>query len=119
MILLPNGTAVVLGGTGRLVNPTAAEVYNPATGTWSASGESHFTYGRLGTRAELLTDGRVLITGSFQEDVADFPFTELYDPVTGMWSGTGRFNIARGAHSLTRLNDGRVLAEIGRASCRG
>jgi len=72
-----------------------AELFDPAAGTWSATGAMH--YARFGAAAVTLTDGRVLVVGS--EDgtdgqvakVADgaYDSAELYDPATGRFSLTG------------------------------
>jgi hypothetical protein len=34
---------------------------------------------------------------------------EIYDPATGTFSGGGLLHIARGSHTATVLNDGRIL----------
>jgi hypothetical protein len=76
-----------------------AELYDPATGTWSRTGS--LRYARLGAAAVTLTDGRVLIVGSREGShwnyrYASIPkraFTtaEIYDPATGRFSLAGTF----------------------------
>jgi N-acetylneuraminic acid mutarotase len=36
--------------------------------------------------------------------------TEIYDPVTGVWTQTGSLNVHRAGLTLNRLSNGRVLA---------
>jgi Galactose oxidase, central domain len=110
--LLHDGRVLIAGGgnaqrSGDL--PTKgdppAELFDPATGTFSAIGLLH--HSRAGHRATLLNDGRVLITGGSGADgtlaeaeIFD-PATESFDVVVGRHSRVG--------HSATLLDDGRVL----------
>ena len=41
---------------------------------------------------------------------------ELYDPVTGIWSGTGKMNVERFDHTAVLLPNGTVLVVGGRDS---
>jgi hypothetical protein len=61
--LLNDGTVLgVGGGDGSSPSPRAsAELYNPASGTWSATGG--MAAGRSGHPATLLNDGTVLVAG--------------------------------------------------------
>ncbi|HXX74682.1 MAG TPA: kelch repeat-containing protein [Nitrospiraceae bacterium] len=61
--LLPNGTVLVAGGNGSNGLLTSAEVYNPATGQWTATG--NLTVARAGHTATLLPNGTVLVAGGF------------------------------------------------------
>ncbi|HZH78868.1 MAG TPA: kelch repeat-containing protein, partial [Archangium sp.] len=110
--LLRDGRVLVVGGEQE---GPSAELYDPATGTWSPTG--HGVGGRDFATATLLADGRVLVAGGLErprpdEDTEDTPAPsseELYDPATGTWSLTGGMELARGGHSATLLRDGRVL----------
>jgi hypothetical protein len=71
-----------------------AEIYDPATGTWSPTGP--MVYARNGAQAVTLSDGRVLVFGSaapwntgVQVDTATFESAEIYDPATGKFSLAG------------------------------
>jgi large repetitive protein len=118
--LLPDGKVLIAGGyflvdTPRGPRPillASAELYDPATGTFSATGDM-VAVGSVccADSAILLADGKVLIAhgrvGS-QPAVA-----ELYDPVTGTFSRTGdQLVIWSGAQTATLLPDGRVLLVI-------
>src|SRR5881275_1164234 len=61
--LLPDGKVLVAGGYNNGVYLTSAEVYDPATGGWKATGS-------LGTArsahiATLLANGKVLVAGGY------------------------------------------------------
>ncbi|HMJ80008.1 MAG TPA: kelch repeat-containing protein [Candidatus Dormibacteraeota bacterium] len=72
-----------------------AEVFDPSTGTWSATGPMHFA--RFGAAATTLVDGRVLVVGSAagaERGVASvddraYDSAELYDPATGRFKLVG------------------------------
>jgi hypothetical protein len=85
-----------------------AEVYDPATGTWTVTGKM-VTPGR-GT-ATLLRDGRVLVVHADSNELDD---PELYDPDTGTWTATGKtINRGLGAGAAVLLPDGKVLVPGG------
>lgn len=114
-VRLADGRVLVIGGhRGRRANIelyTSAEVYDPATGTFSPAGD-------MATRrhkhdAVLLPDGRVLITGGTDERDYDGRYTsaEIFDPQTGASSPTGPMHLPRYKHAGTSvvLPGGRVL----------
>lgn len=104
-VLIAGGTTVTTGGgTGELAS---AELYDPATGTWSATG-SMTAAREWGQTATLLLDGRVLIAGG-SADAGIMASAEIYDPKTGQFSSTGSMKINRFRHTATLLADGRVL----------
>jgi len=106
--LLNNGTVLVTGGP-SLIEGTKrviafSEVYDPATNSWSSTGD--MTEGRKGHIATLLDDGTVLVVGT--ESV------EVYDPATGTWSLAAEFAESHlEQFTATKLNDGRVLVAGG------
>jgi hypothetical protein len=105
------GDTATLLADGRvlIVHPcvAAAELYDPATGTFGPTGSLVAT--RAGQTATLLQDGRVLITGGDSCGEGIWASAELYDPATGTFSPTGPMSKPRQAHAATLLPDGRVL----------
>jgi hypothetical protein len=84
---------------------TSAELYDPATGTFTAA--SGMTAPRAFHTATLLADGTVLIAGGQGYAHNDVVSAELYDPVKRLFRPLADM---AGAHTrATRLADGRVL----------
>src|SRR6266550_877961 len=81
----------------------SAELYDPATGTWTFTGS--LNYARVLHTATLLLNGNVLVAGGSP----GLTTAELYDPVTGTWTVTGSLNTGRYSHTATLLADGTVL----------
>ncbi len=108
--LLTDGRVLITGGIG---GEETAELYDPATGTFSATGS--MTTWREAHTATLLTDGRVLIVGGLQGDTS----AELLDPETGRFTATGSMTVARQWHTATLLAGGRVLIAGGDSSVPG
>ena len=116
--LLPDGRVLITGGGGTTAHGefgdpsfASAELYDPGTGTFSATGD--MTTARFGSTATLLNNGKVLIAGGFQRDtgVVNGRFlasAELYDPSTGTFTATGDMT-AEWADTATLLANGKVL----------
>lgn len=114
--LLANGKVLVVGGTSSGLNPpagtiAAAELFDPVTGTWSATGT--LAVPRYFHRATLLPSGKVLVTGGVGAAGTAITSAELYDPTTNGWSAVAPMLIAREEHSATLLPDGKVLVAGG------
>lgn len=120
--LLPNGKVLVVGGFdmdqehrfqgGGNHTLSSAELYDPATGTWTLTGP--MSTGRGFQTTTLLPNGKVLVSGGGNNGN---PFTsaELYDPATGVWTPTGALNTPRYEHTATLLPSGKVLVAGGNA----
>jgi len=112
-VRLPNGKVLVAGGQSDQSGTTtinSAEVYDPDTGSWSASG--NLTAARTHATMMLLPNGKVLVAGGDNGSGA-LNTAELYDPATGAWSSAGTMNAARSGHSATLLPTGKVLVSGG------
>jgi len=114
-------SAVVVDGKVLVVGKTLAETYDPSTGTWSPAGKP-VRERALGTTADVLEDGRVLVTGGqFQQGgwsgvVVPMGNVETYDPSTGIWAVVNRMSEPRENHPSVQLEDGRVMVVGDRAT---
>jgi len=92
----------------------AAELYNPATGTFSLTGSLNFPRS-IGYTATLLNNGLVLIAGGMNAQSS----AELYNPGTGTFNVTGNLNTRRWGHTAALLSSGLVLIAGGSNFCSG
>jgi hypothetical protein len=90
-----------------------AEIYDPSTGTFTATGE--MIHGHECAAANALNNGKVLLSGGSVSPDDHVPDAELYDPTAGAFADAGTyatgpsgFNNCQGAAS-TLLPDGKVL----------
>jgi len=107
-VRLRDGRVLVLGGSSDGSGVTSAELYDPLTGTWTATA-SMVNPGEGG--ATLLHDGRVLV-GDLEGASPDDPTSgihgaEIYDPQSETWTATGK--MVNGGVVATLLRDGKVL----------
>ncbi len=127
--LLPDGRVLVAGGfggssvgSGANAQPVlnTAEIYDPATGQWTRTGDLNVR--RALHTAELLPNGRVLVAGGRTCDqpppaTCNFTFVtntaEIYNPATGQWTLTGSMSAPRHTTASVVLPDGRVLVPAG------
>jgi hypothetical protein len=128
--LLPDGHVMFAGGyncapAGQDGSWASAELYDPATGTFSPTGS--MAVPRQQHTATRMADGRVLIVGgltgnrataageitlvSYQTAETDhfLATAEVYDPTTGTFRVTGSMSTPHRGHTATLLQDGRVL----------
>jgi N-acetylneuraminic acid mutarotase len=108
--LLPNGQVLVAGGgdengAGNALN--TAEVYDPATGNWTLTG--NLNVARNFPTATLLPDCEVLVVGGGDENFNPIDSAELYNPATGSWTPTGNPVYARASSTATLLPSSQVL----------
>ncbi|MDB5257610.1 MAG: C-terminal target protein [Chitinophagaceae bacterium] len=108
--LLSNGKLLVFGGDNdNLGSPevyASAELYDPASQTWSYTGSMKAT--RTAFASVVLNDGRVLAIGGM--NTTNYKAScELYDPSTGTWDYTDSLHSSSVFHSAVKLSDGKVL----------
>jgi hypothetical protein len=112
--LLADGRVLVMGGSSFSVGGSrgdaSAELYDPRTGTFSATGS--MTEPREHETATRLADGRILVVGGDSGDQM-LASAELYDPATDTFSSTGSLALARADSSAFLLQNGQVLIEGG------
>ena len=127
---LPNGKVLVAGGIrasfpgGNYAEDSmaSAELYDPATQTWSSAGS--MASERFDHTAALLPDGKVLVIAGrifhypsfFDQTVAD---AEIYDPATNSWSPAGALARGRSQFAAAVLVGGKVLVAGGYGPAAG
>jgi hypothetical protein len=107
-------SGLVLAAAGDTTS--SAELYNPTTNTWAATGS-------LSTRRDygagaITGTGSVLMTGGYfcSSTCTYFSSAELYNPATGTWAATGSMSVPRRYHTATSLATGGVLVAGGFSS---
>ena len=117
--LLNNGLVLMAGGSGPLggggYGPLAsAELYNPANGTFTPTG--NLTIVRTYDTATLLNNGLVLVAAGesvSSNQILPVASAELYNPDTGTFAATGNLTTPRTGHTATLLSNGLVLVAGG------
>ncbi|HEU4636558.1 MAG TPA: kelch repeat-containing protein [Edaphobacter sp.] len=130
MFSLPNGTVVAAGGYditsgAGTFDPVyrSSEIYDHRTRQWTSGPE--MTVPRRNHVWTTLDDatGRILITGGIQLYGNGFGAsvnTEFFDPSSMQFTPGPEMKTGRWLHTMTRLNDGRVLVVGGRSNnCTG
>ena len=112
---LADGRVLVVGGYWSSLPIALAEVYDPATDSFTATGS--LPTARAWGTATRLSDGRVLYAGgdpgAWDLSAGMLASAELYDPRTGTFTPTGSMATGRNLHTATVLRDGRVLVTGG------
>jgi hypothetical protein len=115
--LLSNGIVLVSGGIdwhvlgGPQTTLASAELYDPATGTFTATGSLNIA--RHSHTTTLLNSGMLLVAGGETPSSESTDSAEFYNPATGAFTLTGRMNTSREQHTATQLNNGTVLVTGG------
>ena len=131
--ILPDGRVLVAGGYGWQLTGAAfpyalrsSEIYDPAAGTWSRTGDLGTAHGE-GNAMVTLADGRSVMTGGFWysdvrlvgsewkwDDSGRFERSvELFDPATSTWTPAYSMGLGRAGHAAVALGDGTLLVAGG------
>ena len=108
--MLHDGRVLLTGGVknvGFRSELASAEIYDPASGTFSATGS--MSVPREGHTATLLRDGRVLVVGGSDNGTHTLDTAEVYDASIGSFSRAGHLNQPRVALVAALLGTGQVL----------
>jgi N-acetylneuraminic acid mutarotase len=113
--LMQNGKVLVAGGNVGGIGAVfpEAQVYNPATNTWTATPK--MKSGRNWPTGTLLPDGRVLMAGGSNgklsgDKLVILKTAEFYNPATGTFALSGaKMATPRANHTATLLPNGKVL----------
>lgn len=109
--LLGNGDILIAGGfyqaIGVMKYMNSCEIYNIDSSKWIITDSLKIPRG--GHSSIKLLDGRVLVTGGFNEINGELADCEIYDPEIREWASAALMNVARYEHSATLLPDGKVF----------
>ncbi len=109
--LLDNGDVLIAGGnTGSASSPSAtsaAEIYDPATGTFVAT--SAMPVAAYDSTATLLDNGNVLVAGGISSSGTALSNAEIYNTGTGDWTQVSPMTTASFDASASILGNGEVL----------
>ncbi len=105
--LLLDGRVLVVGGESSTSDLATAELYDPASGSFSPTANI-MTTARTNHSATLLADGRVLIAGGSERGVW-LKGAELFDPATNRFEPTNSLLDPQSLQEGTLLASGEVL----------
>jgi len=103
---LTDGRVLVVGGNTSRAAETA-EMYEPATGTWTLVAPPSTP--REGHGAVLAGDGAVLVVGGYHFASGTLASAERFEPATGAWSLMTSLQAPRRGAGVLRLPSGEVL----------
>lgn len=120
-VRLADGTVLVLGGKNGNTTLTSAEIFDPSSSTFRATGSMatpRYNSARNDIVTELLPNGKVLVLGGvpLQGVVST---TELYDPKSGTFGPGPALAKPLGNPVGVALSDGRLWVSGFDASCSG
>ena len=114
--VLLDGRILIAGGQGPAGERYAsAEVFDPATGQYSAVASPMSVGHGNGHTATMLADGRVLIVGGWRQLIEPTAAADLFNPATNTFTPAGSMSIPRFGHEAALLADGRVIVVGGQS----
>jgi len=113
-IRLNDGDILAFGENSTI--PATAYRYRESTGLWTAAGD--LSIGRFQPASALLPNGKVLVTGGYNNQCCAGPTgtyatAELFDPSTNTWSPLTSMSETKAIHTATLLPNGKVLVAGG------
>ncbi len=108
VVALPGGRVLIAGGYNGTTTVKSAEVFDVATGKFTAVGSMGTP--RYGPAGAALPGGRVMIAGGY-DDTDETTSAEIFNPATNTFSSTGIGPLVepREEAAAATLADGRVL----------
>lgn len=121
--VLANGTILFVGNSDVSIatSTNSTELFDPISTTFSAAATMNVPRGS-GQAQVTLANGKVLVCGGLSELAnrygvffasAALSESEIYDPAANTWANVAHMNAARSGHTLTLLQNGKVLAAGG------
>jgi hypothetical protein len=115
--LLASGKVLISGGYNTVTWDihNSAEIYNPSTGTFAATGS--LANNLLGHAQTLLANGTTLVTGGdpwYGMGSAPLNIAQIFNESTGTFSSISSMSAGRRFHTGTLLGNGKVLVAGGR-----
>lgn len=112
-VCLQNGAVLVVGGLSLKEGAylDVAEVFDPATETWNATGSMRAP--RAAFTLTLLRNGLVIAVGGTTSDKSALKSAEVFDPKLGSWTEIESMAQGRTGHQATLLMGGRRLLVTG------
>lgn len=111
-VVLGDGRVLVAGGAvgdfRKYRSQSHAEIYDPATGKWTATGAMNRD--RTQFHLLLLSDGRAMAIGGVKRPPGTpLAYVEIYDPTTGKWTEAPPLALPRWNHRAVLLPNGDVF----------
>jgi len=116
LVVLRDGRVLAAGGgmgAEALHRHASAEIFDPHTGQWTATGPMTEPRSEVEYASVLLPDGRVLVPGGYTDAHTPVSSSDLYDPRTGTWTASGSMSVVRAGHSSIVLRGNRGVLVMG------
>jgi hypothetical protein len=105
--ILRCGAVLAANGQGEEAASDSSELWDPATGQWTAT-QGQPSVQRWLHSSCALHDGRVVVMGG-QANGVFHRTAEIYDPLTDLWTPTASMSVGRSRFTCTTLGDGTAM----------
>jgi len=110
--VLASGKVLIAGGRGTAGHLSSAEIFDPATKTWSAAGNMASPHS---VAAQVtLTSGDVIVTGGFVSPSTASAATARYQASSGTWKADSDMGSVRAFHAMAARPDGTAVVAGGK-----